>query len=124
MKEANEGIVVTGGEVVAGQMVAGRYARAYATINGTVGTLRNDGHDEVAVALDRLLVELRQHADELDDFEELLDSTQAVSEELAREKPNKRTVKSLLAGIGEGVTSVASLATAVTSLMAAVSAVL
>jgi hypothetical protein len=124
MKEANEGIAVTGGQVVAGQMVAGRHARAYATINGTVGTLRNDGHDEVALALDRLVMELRQHADTLDDFEEILDSTRAVSEELAREKPNKRIITSLLAGISEGVTSVASLATAVTSLMATVATVL
>jgi hypothetical protein len=121
--ERNEGVVVSGGSLTAGQVVAGRGARASATFSGNVGGLHQVGRDEVARALDNLVAELRRHAAELPDGEELLDSTRAVGEELAKEQPNRRTVTAILKAIGEGAGSVTSVVGAAQALAAAVTAI-
>ncbi len=120
----NEGIIVTGGTFTAGQVAVGRRARAYATATQCVGQLREDGHAEVAEALDRVLLELQRHADELEAADELVDSARAVGEELTRETPNKRTLMAVIDSIAKGVGSVGGLAAAVQTLATAVATLL
>jgi translation initiation factor 2B subunit (eIF-2B alpha/beta/delta family) len=119
----NQGIIVTGGTFTAGQVAVGRRARAYATVTDCVGQLREDGHAEVAAALDRVLLELQQHVDELESADELVDSARAVGEELTRETPNKRTLMAVIDSIAKGVGSVGGLAVAVQKLSTAVAAI-
>jgi hypothetical protein len=60
------------------------------------------------------------HADSLDNRDELLDSTETVAKELAKDKPNKLTITGVLSGMTEGAKTVASIATAVQALRSAV----
>lgn len=122
MAQGNEGVVVTGGSLTAGQVVAGRGARAYATISGSVGQLQDDGRADIAAALENLVVQMRAHADELANLEEMLDSTRLVSEEITKEKPNKLTVRAMLEGITTGAGSVVSVVNAANTLSTAVRA--
>ena len=121
--ERNDGVMMTGGTMTAGQIAAGRNARARATFNGPVGRIENAGRDEVAIALKDLLDKLELHEHDIEDYAEIIDSTRMVADELAKPQPNKRTVTSLLAGIKEGVSAVAGLVTSVGSLAAAAGAI-
>ncbi len=121
--ERNDGVMMTGGTMTAGQIAAGRNARARATFNGPVGRIENAGRDEVAIALKDLLDQLELHEHDIEDYAEIVDSTRMVADELAKPQPNKRTVTSLLAGIKEGVSAVAGLLTSVGSLAAAAGAI-
>jgi hypothetical protein len=56
----------------------------------------------------------------MDSRDEVQSSVQSVAQELAKEKPNKLTVTSLLGGIASAVKSVAGIAAAVEALKAVV----
>jgi uncharacterized protein YqeY len=116
----NEGIIVTGGTVSADQIAVGRNARA---VKKSIGAVQDKGRDEVAEALEALVAVLQEHAAQLDDVEELLDATRTVADELAKEKPNKRTVGAVLASIGDAARNLVSVVSAVDRLGAVAAAV-
>jgi hypothetical protein len=112
----NEGVQISGGRIDAGAFAVGRGARA-----STGGSPLDDpGRQEIARRLAELLRQLDAAAPQLDDEAEVRGSTQVVVDELDKERPNKMTVTSVLAGIAGTVTSVAGLATAADALLDAV----
>jgi hypothetical protein len=116
---SNQGIYMTGGTINAQNIATGVGARAY-----TVATdLRARGKDDVAQRLDELIAQLKAHADQVPDIEDVLGATDTVTEELAKERPNKATVTGVLSGIAASVQSVSGLATAVDALLKAVPSV-
>jgi hypothetical protein len=115
----NEGIYVTGGSFTAQNVAVGRGARAY-----TVATdLRARGHDDVAERLEELVQQLEAHADQVPDIDDVRGATRTVTEELAKERPNKTTVTGVLSGISDSVRSVSGLAVAADALLKAVQAI-
>jgi hypothetical protein len=114
MTGRNEGIHNTG-TIHARNIAAGRNAHAGDNLTEPLDLQRQE--------IKRLLEEVRrgiaEHAGSLDRAAEVRDSTEAVAEELAKEKPNRTTVTGILSGIGSSVASVASLSTAVTALLEA-----
>ena len=116
----NQGIYMTGGTINAQTIAVGVGARAT-----TVATdLRARGKDEVAECLDELIAQLKAHTDEVPNIEEVLGATETVTEELAKERPNKTTVTGVLSGIATSVQSVSGLATAIDALLKAVQGIL
>lgn len=117
----NEGIYVTGGgSLRADQIAVGRNAKATKILNTAEGQLAEKGLTEVRDKLDELLQAINAHAGSLSNPDEVLDSTEVVAKELAKDKPNKLTVMGVLNGIADNVKSVAGVATAADSLAKAV----
>jgi hypothetical protein len=120
----NEGVVVTGGALNAGNLAVGRNARITAGDAHAAQALPGDGRDAVAAALEAFLRELAEHAQELPDRCGVVESAKVVSQELAKAEPNGLTVKGVLAAITGAVSTVTPLLTAAHALQAAVAAVL
>jgi hypothetical protein len=116
----NEGIYVTGGSFTADTVAVGRGAHAYSVASG----LRTRGQDDVAQRLEELLRQLEEHADEVADIEDVRGATKTVTDELAKDRPNRTTVTAVLSGIAESVRSVTGLASAADALLNAVQTVL
>lgn len=112
----NEGIVITGGNVQAGAMAAGRQARAHAEV--VLPEPRN--LDDVLSQLGEIHTLLAQHLEELDTPHELIESIRGAQQELAQERPDKHRVLGLLQNVTAGVGSAGGLATALTQLVTAV----
>ena len=74
------------------------------------------GGGDLAAALAALQAELVRHAHELPDHDEVVASVETVQEELARERPDRVTVRGALSGLASAVQSVAGLAKAVEEL--------
>jgi hypothetical protein len=111
----NYGIVNKGsGSINADAMAAGPKAQAIST--GGSAELR-----ELQAQVGALVAALREArgSGEVDD--DVVDTGEAVEQELRKERPNKRTVLGLLQAIASGVTGTTHLVTAVTDLQAAVS---
>jgi hypothetical protein len=115
----NQGIQQSGGSITAGAMAVGPGARAY----NAASELRGRGQEEVAQRLEELVRQLEAHADQVPDIEDLRGATGTVADELAKEKPNKTTVRGVLSGIADSVRSVTELATAADDLLETVLAV-
>jgi hypothetical protein len=113
--QRNEGIHISGGRFEAGTVAVGRGARAR-----TVAAAPVRGGSELTDRLDELLRQLEAHASQLTNGDELRDSTRAVADELAREKPNRTTLVGILTGIATGGSSVAAIVTAAEKLIQAV----
>jgi translation initiation factor 2B subunit (eIF-2B alpha/beta/delta family) len=109
----NQGIQINGGSFTSGATAVGPGARAY----NVAGELRDRGQDDVARRLEELVRQLDAHADQVPDVEELRGATATVADELAKEKPNKTTVRAVLSGIADSVRSVTGLATAADDLL-------
>jgi hypothetical protein len=120
----NEGVIITGGTLSAGNLAVGRHARITAIGAPASAALRENGRDVVADALETFLRELAEHSREVPDGDAVVESTEAVSKELAKDKPNRLTVKGLLAAITGAVSGVTPLLTAAHALQAAVVAFL
>ena len=120
----NEGISMSGGRIDAGALAVGRHARATNVVEAAGQTLTERGQAEVAGRLADLVRQLEEHASRLDNADELRETTEAVATELAKDRPNRITVTSLLDGLAKGVGSVASLTTAVQALAQAAIAIL
>lgn len=116
----NEGIHVTGGSFKADQVAVGRNAHATKILNTANEALEQKGLTEVRDRLDELLKAVTVNADSLTNPDEVLDSTEVVATELAKDEPNKLTIMGVLNGITDSVRSVASIATAADSLGKAV----
>jgi hypothetical protein len=117
--EPNQGVQISGGSFTAGAAAVGPGARAY----NVASELRGRGQDDVAQRLEELVRQLEAHADEVPDVEDLRGATATVADELAREKPNKMTVRAVLSGIADSVRSVTGLATAADDLLETVQTV-
>jgi hypothetical protein len=116
----NEGVVVTGGALSAGNLAVGHNARITAIGAPAAEALPENGRDTVVEALEAFLRELAEHARELPERDAVIESTEAVSKELAKDEPNRLTVRGLLAAITEAVSTVTPLLTAAHALQAAV----
>ena len=111
---------MAGGSLQADQLAVGRRAQAIKTVNTANETLEQKGLTEVRDRLDELLNAVNAHAGSLDNPNEVLDSTEVVAKELAKDEPNKLTITGVLNGIADSVKSVASVATAADALGKAV----
>jgi uncharacterized protein YhaN len=114
----NEGIIQHGGAMNVGNMAVGRGASATQYQNAA----SDAALEAVRVQMDKVIELLAAKSHEIPDHEEVVQSAQSLKQELGKDKPNKLTMKSLLAGIADSVTSVASVATAVEALRTAMSA--
>jgi hypothetical protein len=115
----NQGVVVSGGAFTATNAAVGTNAQ----VNQTQ-TSGSDAMKEVQKQLDLLLESLDKHGDQIPNRGEIAEAAQGVKEELAKEKPNRLTLKSLLGGIADSVKSVSGVALAFEGLKAAVTALL
>ncbi|HEY0486080.1 MAG TPA: hypothetical protein VGD72_07515 [Mycobacteriales bacterium] len=113
----NEGIVVFGGSVRAGNLAVGRGARISG--DGSAGA-----GQEAADRLAEFREELRRHADAVPDPAELRAATTALEEQLGAPERDPGTIRRLLTGITDAVTTVTPLATAAAALESAVRALL
>jgi hypothetical protein len=118
----NKGIQVSGGQITAGAIAAGD--RAIAIADRTRNELTGGPLEEIADKLAELTRELQENAAQLDDAEDLLESTTRIAEELKKEKPSKTTIRGILGAITEGAKSVTTVTIAVTALEQAVAALL
>jgi hypothetical protein len=116
----NEGAYITGGSIKAEQVAMGRQARATKIVNAADDALEQKGLTEIRNKLDELLRAISAQADSLDNRDEVLDSTETVAKELAKDKPNKLTITAVLSGMAESAKTVAGVATAVQALRSAV----
>jgi len=113
----NEGLIITGGTINADQVAVGKYARAIKIANEA---LAQKGMQEIQVRLDELVQALNNHASDLDNPDEVRDSTEVVAKELSKDKPNRLTITSVLNGIASSVQSVTAIAVAVEALKNAI----
>jgi hypothetical protein len=114
---SNEGVIITNGKIIADQIAVGRNARAIKNANEA---LTQKSMQEIQSRLDELVQALNNHASALEDPEEVRDSTEVVAKELAKDKPNKLTIKAVLDGIASRVQSVTAIAVAVEALKNAI----
>ncbi len=113
----NEGIVQSGGSMTATNIGVGRKA----TISqGQM--IDPDALQGVQRQLANLLDALEKQGQEIANRDEVMQSAQTAKDELAKERPNHLTLKSLLTGIADSVKSVSSIATAVEGIKLAVAA--
>jgi hypothetical protein len=113
---SNEGIVQSGGTMTATNIAVGRGA----SINQTEPA-DSDALAEVRRQLDSILNELNRHESGIQNFDEVKESVQFMQEELAKETPNRLTLRSVLSGIADSVKSVSAIATTVEGLKMALS---
>jgi hypothetical protein len=116
----NEGIYITGGSLQADQVAVGRNAQATKILSTADETLERKGLTEIRDRLDELLKAITVHTDDLNNPDEVLDSTEIVAKELAKDEPNKLTIMGVLNGVAACVKPVASIATAAEALGKAV----
>jgi hypothetical protein len=89
-------------------------------VDSAAGELRRRGDGEAAERLVELERLLAGHRAALPDADQLLDALRVLAGELAAERPNRVTLRGILAGLAGGVGPVASLAEAVQKLHAAI----
>src|SRR4029450_4477936 len=88
----NEGIQISGGTLNAGNLAVGRGATV-------VAELRDRGQEQGGRRVDELLRQLEEHRDEVTDIAAVRDATRTVTEELAKERPDRTRVTDVLSGI-------------------------
>lgn len=118
----NEGIIQSGGVIQAGQVAAGRGVRLTQVINTADAALMQKGLDEVRDKLNELFQVLSVHGNSLEQPDEVVQSVGQLAEELAKERPNRLTLRALLDGIAQAVKSVGAIAGAAEALKAAIAA--
>jgi hypothetical protein len=110
-------IVVSGkGRITAEALAVGYQARAEKTASAARDALDAKGLAEARDKLDALMAALDQHSGRLRDPEPVFGLAERVAQELGRKKPDKLTLKGLLAAIADEAKSVAKIATAALSL--------
>ncbi|MEX5718765.1 DUF5955 family protein [Geodermatophilus maliterrae] len=114
----NEGIIVRGGTVNAGAMAAG----SGATAHNVAADLTARGQVDVARRLEELVRQLEAHADQVPGAEQVRDDAQTVTEELAKDQPDRGRLERILSRISDSVGSVSSLTQATNALLDAIRA--
>jgi hypothetical protein len=117
--EKNYGINITGGNVSAGAMAAGRDARAT-----NISSTSADSLPDIRAGMSELLELLRGEADKLDRPEETIAVAELAERELGEDEPDKLSVLRWLKIVATGAGSVTSVAGAVTAIQQAVAAIL
>jgi hypothetical protein len=115
--ERNEGIVVSGGSLRADQLAVGRHASV--TVGAAPGT-----DPEVVRRLDALLELVEKHAAALSDPAAVRSTAEVLRDEVTKPKPNRITVRGLLAGLTEAVGTVTPLLKAVEGITVVLAALL
>jgi hypothetical protein len=115
----DESIHIQGGTINAEALAIGAQARAEVVKTGE--TLRGQDHGEVADRLAVLERAVEAHKDRLPDPEQVLEAVAALAAALRDQRPNRVTVKGLLAGIADHVRAVGGLVDATRALAEAVS---
>ncbi|HEX7462733.1 MAG TPA: hypothetical protein VF317_11230 [Dermatophilaceae bacterium] len=111
----NEGIIFNGpGRLDADVLAVGRGAHA------KQGGLAPAAFEDVDARLVDLIAQIKDRREDLDDGEELADTAESLRSELAKDAPNRVSVKALLEGLVGGVASVTELATLVSSVQTAI----
>jgi len=116
----NDGVVITGGTVEAGQIVAGKNSRVKGTFQGAIGSPGTQERQDVTDAIKQFIIELREHQDEVSNYPDVVDSTELLADELEKPVPNKLIANGMLSSIKEGVGTVSGLVAAVASLGTAI----
>jgi translation initiation factor 2B subunit (eIF-2B alpha/beta/delta family) len=107
MAQKNQGIIISGGTFNAEQVAIGKGAQAIQHIQTLTDAMKTDGKVDLAQTITDFLEVIENHKEELSDYDELLQAIQQIIEEVKKDKPNKLTLKGLLAAIKESVGSVA-----------------
>lgn len=113
----NEGVIVSGGSLTATNIATGRGAAIY-TSAGAASPQLKAVQDQLA----SLMKALDEHAQALQNPDEVRQSAQVVAAELKKPKPNRITLNGVLSGIAESVKSVSVLAAAAEALKIALAA--
>ncbi len=114
--EKNDGIRISGGQVSAGAMAAGKHAKATNISAASTASLA-DARAEMAHLLDLLRAEPEPPG-------QTVELAELADHELGKEEPDKGSVLRLLELIASGAKSIASIGTAVTAVQQAVGAIL
>jgi hypothetical protein len=121
MSESNQGVSISGdAHIQADNLAMGSHAVAKKIVSGTGNALATQDLQEMQTKLRQLMDAISSHPGPLQSREEVKSSVESVAQELAKEKPNKLTVTSLLGGIANAVKSVTGIATAAEALKAVV----
>jgi hypothetical protein len=113
----NEGFIQSGGTTTATNIAIGRNAAIHQDQQGD-----SEAMVEVRRQLEALLKELNQHGNAIQNSDEVKGSVQLIQNEIAKEKPNRLTLGSVLSGIADSVKSVSTIATTVEALKIALAA--
>lgn len=111
----NQGIIMSGGTLTATNVATGPGAQINQTLPGGPGAA-----DEVHKQLALFLKALEQHGNLIQNPDEVNEATESLKEEITREKPNRVTLKSLMAFVTDSVKSASGLALAFEGLKTAV----
>jgi hypothetical protein len=115
MGDHNEGIVVSGGSITADVLSVGRRAQAIKNVGASALELESRGQLELAERVRELIGAIDAHAASLEHPDEAMRSAELVAEELAKEEPDKLTVRAILGGLLQAAGSVTAMAHAVTA---------
>lgn len=115
----NYGINVSGGTINAQNVAAGKKARATSVTAEPPASL-----DAIRADMAALVEQIRANASSLKDSEQSATLASLAQQELAKDEPDKRTFLSLLQSLAVGVGTVGSLASAVSGMQHAVSALI
>jgi hypothetical protein len=117
MSDINKGFIQHGGTIKADVFAGGENARA----SKTDGQERSKTElEDIYLKLEELENAIKEHAEKINQSEDVIDATKAVRSQLQSDKPNKLTVLSILNGITQSVQSIAGIATMAESIKAAV----
>lgn len=118
MSEGNRGVNIAGNaHIQADNLAMGSHAVAKKIVSGAGQALAPQDLQEIRNKLQQLVDAVSSHPES---HQEVRSSVDSVAQELAKEKPNKLTVTSLLGGIANAVKSVTGIATAAEALKAVV----
>jgi hypothetical protein len=107
-------VQVTGGQLNVQAMAVG--SRARAVVNGSAQTLQQAGRDDVLKKLQDVLDALDRHGTALPDRATADALVSRITSEVAKEQPDKFSLKAFLAGLSDEVKSISQIATTVIAL--------
>jgi hypothetical protein len=116
MTDHNEGIVIAGGSVNVGSMVAGSGARVHTTLNKPEFSVGGIDDPRVARRVAALESALQEHYDELADHAAAVNQLSALVDELRRPEPRGSRVSEILGTLRDSVGSAASVLGSIASI--------
>ncbi|WP_329002415.1 hypothetical protein OHA18_04775 [Kribbella sp. NBC_00709] len=116
--EKNYGIRVSGGQITAGAMAAGEGATAT-----NISAVSAESLADARAGMSQLLELLHAQSERLERPGETIAVAELAEHELAKDKPDKKSVLRLLELIASGATSIATISGAVTVVQQAVAAI-
>lgn len=92
----NEGIVITGGEFKANDMAVGKYALIQKNVDAASESLRSNELNEIAQKINDLAEAVKLIENSIDNYDDLIETTERISRELSEKKPDKFILSTLL----------------------------